>query len=91
MTKAAFDNNKYLQMQSAHIRERIAQFGGKRCGRTAFAGIYRYQTPLLSFPLPLSQKLSTILPYPTGNSKAISRENLLFRGIASCFGNGAVL
>ena len=29
MTKAAFDNNKYLQMQSAHIRERIAQFGGK--------------------------------------------------------------
>ena len=29
MTKAAFDNDKYLQMQSAHIRERIAQFGGK--------------------------------------------------------------
>ena len=25
MTKAAFDNDKYLQMQSAHIRERIAQ------------------------------------------------------------------
>ena len=29
MTKAAFDNNKYLQMQSAHIRERIAQFDNK--------------------------------------------------------------
>ena len=25
----AFDNEKYLQTQSAHIRERIAQFGGK--------------------------------------------------------------
>ena len=24
-----FDNDKYLQMQSAHIKERIAQFGGK--------------------------------------------------------------
>ncbi|MGM9660412.1 MAG: DUF1846 domain-containing protein [Faecousia sp.] len=29
MTTAAFDNEKYLQMQSAHIRDRIAQFGGK--------------------------------------------------------------
>ena len=29
MTKLAFDNDKYLQTQSAHIRERIAQFGGK--------------------------------------------------------------
>ena len=29
MVTAAFDNNKYLQMQSEHIRERIAQFGGK--------------------------------------------------------------
>lgn len=27
--KIGFDNNKYLQTQSAHIRERIAQFGGK--------------------------------------------------------------
>ena len=27
--KLGFDNNKYLTMQSAHIRERIAQFGGK--------------------------------------------------------------
>jgi len=24
-----FDNNKYLKMQSEHIRERIAKFGGK--------------------------------------------------------------
>ena len=29
MTKLAFDNEKYLRTQSAHIRERIAQFGGK--------------------------------------------------------------
>ncbi|MCR5718386.1 MAG: DUF1846 domain-containing protein [Oscillospiraceae bacterium] len=27
--KIGFDNGKYLQMQSAHIRERIAEFGGK--------------------------------------------------------------
>ncbi len=29
MTKIGFDNEKYLRMQSEHIRERIAQFGGK--------------------------------------------------------------
>ncbi len=29
MTKVGFDNEKYLEMQSKHIRERIAQFGGK--------------------------------------------------------------
>ncbi len=29
MRQLGFDNEKYLQMQSAHIRERIAQFGGK--------------------------------------------------------------
>ena len=29
MAKIAFDNNQYLQMQSQHIRDRIAQFGGK--------------------------------------------------------------
>ena len=29
MAMAAFDNDRYLQMQSAHIRDRIAQFGGK--------------------------------------------------------------
>ena len=29
MTNVAFDNEKYLQMQSAHIRDRIAKFGGK--------------------------------------------------------------
>ena len=29
MVYKAFDNDKYLQMQSSHIRERIAQFGGK--------------------------------------------------------------
>jgi len=29
MVKLAFDNDRYLQMQSEHIRDRIAQFGGK--------------------------------------------------------------
>ncbi len=29
MMKTAFDNDKYLRTQSAHIRDRIAQFGGK--------------------------------------------------------------
>ncbi|MBE6839423.1 MAG: DUF1846 domain-containing protein [Ruminococcus sp.] len=29
MTAIGFDNEKYLRMQSEHIRERIAQFGGK--------------------------------------------------------------
>ncbi len=29
MTKYAFDNDLYIQSQSAHIRERIAKFGGK--------------------------------------------------------------
>ena len=29
MKKTGFDNEKYLQMQSAHIKERISQFGGK--------------------------------------------------------------
>ncbi len=29
MGRIAFDNDKYLQMQSEHIRQRIAQFGGK--------------------------------------------------------------
>ena len=29
MARPAFDNEKYLQTQSAHIRERIAAFGGK--------------------------------------------------------------
>ena len=29
MAKIGFDNEKYLQLQSKHIRERIAQFGGK--------------------------------------------------------------
>ena len=27
--KQAFDNDKYLQMQSEKIRERIGKFGGK--------------------------------------------------------------
>ena len=27
--KNGFDNDKYLKMQSEHIKERIAQFGGK--------------------------------------------------------------
>ena len=29
MVKVGFDNDKYLQLQSAHIRERLASFGGK--------------------------------------------------------------
>ena len=29
MSKIGFDNDKYLEMQSKHIRERIATFGGK--------------------------------------------------------------
>ncbi len=29
MSKIGFDNDKYLQMQSEHIKKRIAQFGGK--------------------------------------------------------------
>ncbi len=29
MRKTGYDNDKYLKTQSAHIRERIAQFGGK--------------------------------------------------------------
>ena len=29
MVRKGFDNDKYLQMQSAHIRDRLAQFGGK--------------------------------------------------------------
>ena len=27
--KIGFDNDKYLSMQSSHIRERIDKFGGK--------------------------------------------------------------
>ena len=29
MTRIGYDNDKYLQTQSAHIRQRLAQFGGK--------------------------------------------------------------
>ena len=29
MKQIGFDNDKYLSMQSAHIRERISQFGDK--------------------------------------------------------------
>ena len=29
MIEIGFDNDLYLQTQSAHIRERLAQFGGK--------------------------------------------------------------
>ena len=29
MFKQGFDNDKYLKMQSEHIRERISTFGGK--------------------------------------------------------------
>ena len=29
MGQIGFDNDKYLAMQSAHIRERISKFGGK--------------------------------------------------------------
>ena len=27
--RQGFDNDKYIELQAAHIRERIAQFGGK--------------------------------------------------------------
>ena len=29
MRKLGFDNDKYLRMQSEHIKERISKFGGK--------------------------------------------------------------
>ena len=29
MDRIGFDNQKYLELQSAHIRERIGQFGNK--------------------------------------------------------------
>ena len=29
MRKSGYDNDLYLKTQSAHIRDRIAQFGGK--------------------------------------------------------------
>ena len=29
MNKIGFDNDKYLDMQSKHIKERISEFGGK--------------------------------------------------------------
>ena len=29
MARLGFDNDKYVQMQSQHIKDRIAQFGGK--------------------------------------------------------------
>ena len=29
MKKIAFDNDKYLKLQSKHIRERISNFGNK--------------------------------------------------------------
>ena len=29
MHKVGFDNDKYVKMQSEHIRNRISQFGGK--------------------------------------------------------------
>ena len=29
MNKLGFDNDKYLDMQSKHIKERIGEFGGK--------------------------------------------------------------
>lgn len=29
MNKTGFDNEKYLKLQSEHIRDRIAEFGGK--------------------------------------------------------------
>ena len=29
MARQGFDNDQYLKLQSQHIRERIAQFGGK--------------------------------------------------------------
>mgnify|MGYP002514106639 CR=1 FL=1 len=36
MMRGGFDNEKYLQMQSEHIRQRIDQFGGKLKGWLGF-------------------------------------------------------
>lgn len=46
--KIGFDNDKYLTMQSAHIRERIRQFGGK-----LYQGIQDYSLLFLHVPQPL--------------------------------------
>lgn len=31
--RQGFDNEKYIELQAQHIKERIAQFGGKRARR----------------------------------------------------------
>ena len=42
--KKGFDNDKYLQMQSEHIRERIAQFDNKLY--LEFGGTPRWYAPM---------------------------------------------
>ena len=56
MRKLGFDNNKYLAMQSDHIRERISQFGdklylefgGKLLTTTMPPGCFRALSPTVS-------------------------------------------
>ena len=43
MKKVGFDNQKYLEMQSGRIRERIAEFGGKLYLATNSAHFMRTQ------------------------------------------------
>ena len=48
MGTIGFDNDKYLAMQSAHIRERISKFGGKlylEFGGKLFDESYHNQLP----------------------------------------------
>ena len=55
--KKGFDNDKYLQMQSEHIRERIAQFDNKlylEFGGKLFDPFFRNRLesrPISSFPI----------------------------------------
>ena len=41
--RTGFDNDKYVQLQSQHIRERIASFGDKLYLRSFFIVLYRVQ------------------------------------------------
>ena len=45
MLKIGFDNQKYIETQSAHIRERIGQFGGKLYLEFGGEVFYDYHAP----------------------------------------------
>ena len=47
--KKGFDNAKYLQMQSQHIRERIAQFDNKTVRSSNFQKLYFICQPIYIF------------------------------------------